>query len=68
MLNSHLMSFWAYFASHVWPSSRKMKIHYYQTLTGYLRPTEMNKFDFHEAIWMSLSELIGKDKRQVERE
>jgi hypothetical protein len=45
-----------------------MKIHYYQTLTGYLRPTEMNKFDFHEAIWMSLSELIGKDKRQVERE
>lgn len=28
----------------------------------------MNKFDFHEAIWMSLSELIGKDKRQVERE
>lgn len=61
-------TFLVYFASHLWPRSRKMKIHYYQTLTGYLRAIEMNKFDFHERIWMRLSELIGKDKKQVERE
>lgn len=54
-----------YFASHLWSRSRKTKIHYCQTLAGYLRAIEMTKFDFHEAVWMRLSEVIGKDKKQV---
>lgn len=54
-----------YFASHLWSRSRKTKIHYCQTLAGYSRAIERTKFDLREAVWMRMSEVIGKDEKQV---